>query len=98
MVHHGGSGVASWALALRVPQVIIPVDMEKEVIARTLVRAHAAIALNLGESPEQLQAALEDARNLPQQRIQHSIVYPHQFSEKLLTRVFANNVIMSPTL
>lgn len=49
IIHHGGLGTANFALALGVPQVILPTDLEKMLIGRGVVKAGAGAMGRLDE-------------------------------------------------
>ena len=59
VVHHGGLGVAAWALALGVPQVVLPTDLEKHVIAQALSAGGGGVALSAGATAESIARAIE---------------------------------------
>lgn len=45
LIHHGGTGVASYGLALQAPQIILPLDLEKLLAAHALAESGGAIVL-----------------------------------------------------
>jgi hypothetical protein len=59
IVHHGGLGVAAWALALGVPQLVLPNDLEKHVVGQALAAAGAGVALSARASAESVARGIE---------------------------------------
>lgn len=64
VIHHGGLGTASWCLAYRIPQVIIPLDLEKSLIAHAVEASGSGIVLPLEASQDEIAAAIGRAMQL----------------------------------
>lgn len=64
MLHHGGLGVANWCMAYQVPQVIIPTDLEKSLIAHAIVANRSGVHVSPSAGCVDIEMALLQATNL----------------------------------
>jgi hypothetical protein len=64
IVHRGGGATAAWALALCVPQIVLPTDLEKSVVGVALAAAGAGVTLFGQVSTGQLIEASESLETL----------------------------------
>lgn len=76
VIHHGGLGTAVWCMANQVPQVILPVDLEKFLIARGVVEGGFGLALSPGAAEKDLSAVINAALEL---------AVPHFKAERMAT-------------
>lgn len=64
VIHHGGLGVANWCMAYRTPQAVIPIDLEKSLIAHAVESGEAGISVPLGASSADMAIFLRKVMNL----------------------------------
>lgn len=63
-LHHGGLGVANWCLAHRIPQTVIPRDLEKALIGQALSAKRAGIYVPYGSTNGTIASAISRTSTL----------------------------------